>query len=795
MLRSYRWQAVVMGLMSLNVGAQDVVIDAAAQPDSQLPTIPVDERSTAEPEKPHRERRQSAIVDEVIVTAQKREEAVQDVPISISAFSGEKLEALGVTDPSKLNLVAPGLQMNESAGYTITFLRGVGTDAFLLADPSVATYIDEVYRPFSMAANKKFGITERVEVLKGPQGTLFGRNAVGGAISIVTKKPSLAGLAVNATAELGDYDARSAKVYANIPLLDDFAFAVTAFHDERDSYYNGVTGVSLSQPDGVPVPGENTDGFQVKLLYAPTDWSEFQFSYSRIEDSSGMSYAINEDPHPLFFFVPAQHGYNDTRTSLYPRLGGTDQVYIGSAKFQFGKFDVKLLGSRQEIHSYNTEDFDGSGWNLIDFDVRDMFSESTTAELQVLSNQNSWNSEKFSWIFGAYYFDSEQGVKPVYADVAGTDLVNGNVASIALPPEILALIPDPLASLIPLGGLLTFDGIVGTESLSGYFQTTYHFNDWFALTLGGRYQEEKRRVIDSRTYTLQADGSRGITLFDARDADPATYKNFGPKVTLEFRPADGTMIYASFQQAQKSGTFNVINLLDNKAEKVKAEDITAYEVGLKTDLFGNLVRLNSSAFYYDQRNSLVQFVSIFGGGIISFENAPKSRIYGLDYDLTIDVLPDILNGVYLTTSGAFIDAEYTSFHNCKGFGDVDGLYGEGNECTGNRGIRAPKFSGRVGLNKLFSFDESSVEIAGDYYHNSGYYTAATNTRRSHQKAYSVANAYAKYTYDPFRISITAFVNNVFDELYTHARLNTDVGNFVTYAPPRTYGIRFSWAYD
>ena len=415
-----------------------VVAASAAQAQAEIIKldVPTAEATSASSDPVAPQPRKSALVEEVLVTAQKREENLQDVPIAITALSGDQLRALGVTNPYDLSTVVPGLQQTEAVGFSVAYLRGVGTDAFLMADPSVALYIDDVYLPFSMAANQKFGKLERTEVLKGPQGTLFGRNAVGGAINVVTKKPSFARFEMSTELEIGDYGQKAIKYYANLPMLDNLAINVSALHDSRDSYYDGVTEVSISDPDGKQVDGERSNGFQAKLAYEPADWLELGFNISRViqQGVSGL-YSPNDQPSPLgtLLGIQPQKGFDDTATNEKAFLSVTNDVASGYIKSEFSAFDVKLLGSYQDITSGNSIDFDGSPLPLVGFQVVENAGEIKTAELQILSNQNSWGAENWSWIVGAYYFDSDQGTPEITAEVGSTSVAQGRLFGIDLP--------------------------------------------------------------------------------------------------------------------------------------------------------------------------------------------------------------------------------------------------------------------------------------------------------------------------------------------------------------------------
>jgi len=266
-------------------GREDPETDAASgaspadvqptAPDS-LPTVPVEQRAEVEgpPENKGRSApRRNVLVEEIVVTAQKREENIQDVPVAVAAFSGEQLSVLGVEDTKDLAIVTPGLQFSELAGFTLIYLRGTGTDSFLpYSDPSVATYVDGLYIPAQQGLVTSFGGVERVEVLKGPQGTLFGRNSTGGAINVVTKAPN-GELEVSGQGELGTMGTRKAQAYVSFPILDSLAGSISGIYNHVDAYYKLVTddlGPGDSPPEG-PIRDEESKGLRAKLHWQPSE--------------------------------------------------------------------------------------------------------------------------------------------------------------------------------------------------------------------------------------------------------------------------------------------------------------------------------------------------------------------------------------------------------------------------------------------------------------------------------------------------------------------------------------------
>ena len=200
----------------------------------------------ASPEAAHSEA--SYPIEEIVVTAQKREQSLSDVPISVQAFSAGQLNAKGVLNLGDLPKLSPGVTVTTQVSYVSTYIRGVGSDAFLLADPSVAYYVDGIYYPFASGAVQDFGAVKRVEVLKGPQGTLFGRNAIGGAINVVTESPHFEAPSLSAQSITGRYARPNARFHANVPLTETVAFSGSVFRNSTINHIDGRDNVRPGNP-------------------------------------------------------------------------------------------------------------------------------------------------------------------------------------------------------------------------------------------------------------------------------------------------------------------------------------------------------------------------------------------------------------------------------------------------------------------------------------------------------------------------------------------------------------------
>lgn len=731
--------------------------------------------------------RKSRMLEEVLVTAQKRAENNQDVPISVTAFNSETLDALGVSNPQDLQRVTPGLTYTTTQGASIIYLRGVGSDAYLMADPSVALYIDNVYFPFAQGLAQSFGAIESIEVLKGPQGTLFGRNAVGGAINIHSKSP---GQNPEASLQFGyeSYNTQSLRLYGSYPITDKLAISVSAFQNRSEPYYDG------SVDNGKPFGDDESDGIRVKLRADLSDTLQLNLAGFTYNGSGpGSLLTPNAEPSPAYSaLLPAEDGY-------YVELDAPvdqnleNEVYYASLEWALTPFDLKLLASKQHIDINYATDFDGTSQPIISFIAENQLADVNTAELQFLSNGDSWGSNWLSWIVGAYYFESTQGYDPVILQMLDLDLAAGTLAGMTLPITFLSPLVDAIgASNVLPNGNLALHSLIGTESIAGFFQATAELTEWMSLTLGARYQDEYRQVIKSGS-EFQTISDGGYTLADYSDGRNNTTYSFKPKVSLDFRPLPDRdfLLYLSYQEALKSGTYNVVTLYD-EPDYVQPEELTAYEIGIKSEWLDGLLRINVAAFQYEQVNQQVQFVSTFQGGAVSFENAGGTEVDGFDFDATAQLLPSLINDLILTASGAYLNGQFTDYTNARGYDEDTGLVFEDGDYTGHIIPRTPEWTAALGLNKSFFFERSVIELGTDVYYNGGFYYLPQNTQASYQDEYHVLNARISYFYEPWNLRVTAFGNNLEDKKYSDGLFQTDFGVQRHLAKPVSYGLKVNW---
>lgn len=728
----------------------------------------------------------NALIEEVIVTAQKREESSQDVPISISAFNGDVLLDMGIEDTTELGSLVPGLQFSAIVGFQMIYIRGIGTDNFVpSADPSVATYVDGIYVPVGQGATQSLGKVSRVEVLKGPQGTLFGRNSTGGAISITTEDLGNE-LAVSVNAEYGSFDKRLYSGSLSVPLSEKIAIGLSGVSSEQDPYYTSTK---------YETPKSTLDAARIKARIDITDNIELSITGTKTRQATlGTQIGKNIRPSALGSLVGIRAQKDDYRAETdFPANGKSEQELLyGSLAWAAPWMDVKLLLSDQSNYANPAVDFDGSSLPLITFSTPFRnFAELRTAELQFTSNENSWKSDLFNWTFGFYYFESQAGYDPVYLS-AGSGLLD-QVADIPVLDELVSSLADlfPNTVLGPNGTTLAFSGILDTESYSGYFQSTVYLAEYLDLTIGARAQYEDRGLKKASVGLLNpTDSDIGVDVFQF-PLESESESNISPKAVLTYKPNDFSMFYASYSVGYKSGTFNIVNVYA-PPNYIKPEEVTSYEIGTKTDLFSGAMRINAAVFYNQITDLQSGFVSLLAGGAVRFLTVPDAETRGADLDITLLPMPRSNPGLAIIVNGAYVDAFYNDFPDGSGFDPDTGIQVSGQDFSGNRIVRTPRVSGGLGVSQSIDAFGGELKFSSRLYYNGGYFYDSSNDVE--EDAYTTVDANISYLHFDSNVKITFYGKNIGDEQYHNAQFLTDFGVVSTLAPPAEYGARVQWEY-
>jgi iron complex outermembrane receptor protein len=746
----------------------------------------------------------SRLLEEVIVTAQKREENIQDVPISVQAFSEETLDALGIFNQSDLQMVTPTLNVSNVMAFTTIYLRGVGTDAYLTADPSVATYIDGIYLPIAVGLAQDFGVVERIEVLKGPQGTLFGRNTNGGALNIMTRDPLLGEFDAQLNLTVASYPDLHSKAYISVPIGETFAFSFSPVYAKTEHFVQNTA----PDPEG-PTHDDESEGYRLKLRWAPFDWVDATVAGLRLNaDTPGALVIPSEEPTTLGMAIGIpENNYQrgDDETELDHCCGSVvdNEMLYGKIEFFTPWFDIKALASDQQIRSSTIVDFDASGREGIGLTNTGFGGDIQTAELQLVSNPDSWGSDWLRWIVGAYKFEGLTG----YLEPEDRLELYANLLDPVLAPlqGVLSLVDSLGLGILPANlnsGVLYAKNLVATDSESFFAQATFTLTEWLDITLGVRHQDEGRELLESELGLLV--GGEELTLFTYdyavnQEGDRVSTKlatvTTSPKVSFELRPFDEeTLIYLSYQEATKSGTYNGFAVTGPPTYALP-ESIEAWELGLKTRFLQGTLIFSAAIFDYQIENQQVQFVSLTTGGSVSFENAEQSHIRGFDFDVTWVIAPHLVDGLVMVGGAGWLEtAEFTAYPNAKGYTDNSGTTSQNQDFSGNRIPKTPELSGNLALSKTWMFDRGELEVAADVYFTDEFFYEPTNRAESLEEGYALWGARIGYLYEPWNTRLTLFGRNLTDEHRTRGSQGVEFGRSITPGEPMTYGLRLAWKY-
>ena len=650
---------------------------------------------------------QNNAIEEVIVSAEKRNESLQDVSISVTALTEDVLETKNITDFVGLSAIAPGVTVAKNEGYkTIISIRGVGdeTNQNAIAAPSVALHMDGIFIASKFSLRTDFIDLERIEVLRGPQGTLFGQNSTGGTINVISQKPSFDETKGKIDLAIGNYGLTKFRGAANIPLSDKVATRMSVVSTDRNGFSKNI----LNNQD---LDDANHTSLRSDWFFDISDTTSLRV-FGQFFDANNNGAAMKglDDPTPNPRKL-AQDSASDYQLS--------SEIIAAILNVELGFADLKILASSQEDDIYVSRDNDrhnfgdvhGSGplegipYIAAEYRPETSVVETTTFEVNLISNEPI--NEKIDWIIGALYFDHEIAnaiyeVKDVN-NIKLLDQMDG-----AFTPYVHA----PICATNPFEGICfaAYDAELGfvseayptRESFSVYGQATYNAQDNMRYIFGMRYTEDSFSSDVTNFFGLQ-------TYLIEDEIDEKT-----GKFAIEYDVDGDTMVYASYTKGFKPGGSNLTfgwpeddeqNFGAQPAPQLiyplfKSEIIDAFELGLKTDLMEGRMRANVSAFMYDYEN--LQFQStdpdVYRGGVA---NIPESEMSGIELEL-IGILSDTLSmDLRISTLDTEITADYEALDNIKSelyfFGEEPQRYALRENIKGNRLAKSPEFTANFGL--------------------------------------------------------------------------------------------------
>lgn len=683
----------------------------------------------------------------IVVTAQKRSEALEDVPISIASVSSEQLEQRNIEEVLDLPQTVPSLRINYAGTFVLPTIRGVGSIVALPGlTQNIATYVDGYYVPTPSASNFALSNVESVNVLKGPQGTLFGANATGGAIQIQTLDPEYQTAAL-AKLSYGSYDDVGVEAYYTTGLTDNVAMNVAASYGYGEGY---ITNVATGDDD---VGQYDRWSVRSKLLVKPTDTLNFLFTYEHTYADDPISQlVVPRNGISAGNLVPGTVlSYDDPKEVSLDNPGfarrETDS-YTLTSEFDFGFATLTSYTGYREDYISQGLDYDASSAPL-NFSNWDVDDSTFTQELNLASNGNG----PLNWVLGGFYMK--------YKDAYDFNVNGGD----------------------------TFTSRNETESYAVFADATYEVVPSLFLTGGIRYTEDKPCV----SFNLQ------VASFT--DAGCAKFDNVSVRGVARYELDGVSNIYASYSQGYRSGGLPASSF---STVPVEPETIDAFEIGYKTG--GYPLRLTIAGFYYDYQD--IQVTSYGEGGQSLTVNAAKAEIYGIDGDLTYDVTDDFSISLsaawthaeyksFNTAVGRFTDGAAFSEPNGCPDGTVGGVpVGYLGVCphdaTGTAVERTPDFSGNIAANYGFDlFGGRMMANANLFYSGSYYFDPAHQLK---QPSYTLLNLKATWTDPSDHLDLSVFGKNVTDEEYFVSNFIDPSAARARYGEPATYGASLTYRY-
>ncbi|WP_374595366.1 TonB-dependent receptor [Sphingosinicella sp.] len=699
-------------------------------------------------------------IEEIVVTAQKRAQNLQDVPVSVTAFSDTAIREAGFTNSLSIGDQVPNLEIKTFGGVPNIFIRGVGNNDFNASSIGpISIYRDDVV--VASTGSQIFSLfdLERIEVVRGPQGTLFGKNTTGGAIQFFSKLPGDE-FEGNARFGYGRFDLFEAEAAASLPLGEGLSLRVAGIVRRRDgektNLYTGEDTINVDEAAARAIlrwhPSADTD---VRLsIGGGRDRSDY-LENKPVGTINGADLFGYTDPYPdnanLLNFNGPSRNYSD---NLFINLNITQSI---------GNLTFKSITGYDKSDVDNRVDVDGGPFRI------DEITFLTDAEQVTQEFQLAYDSGPLNAIGGLFYFQEN-----LDADSNADLLGELSFADGALP--------------------LITRATRKNKAYAIFGQATYAVAPAFRVTLGGRYTIDKVRA------THRADLVPGFFDADIPDGAPVplvpfarmkdTFKSFSWRVAADYNVTDDVLAYASIDKGFKAGGFN-IGIITSVAERtqVDPEYLTSYEIGIKSTLFDRRLRLNVSAFYYDYTDLQVLSVNRQAGSTVptlGLDNAADAEIKGIELEAT--ALPT--DWLDLGLNLGILDAKYKNYLS----GAIDPETGEPRDFSGNRLPGAPKFTLSTFAQVTIPVGEFETRWRAEYnYTGKKYYNNAQSDLISSGEGYGLLNLRATLA-DPAKgWELAAWAKNVTGKAYIVDATDTSGFGFVPryYGERATYGVELS----
>ena len=703
-------------------------------------------------------------LSEIVVTAQRREQLVTDVPIAITAVDGDSLRAAGIQSVSDLKFQTPGFISQSGTGYTQLYIRGVGNAIYVGADPSVATFIDDVPRTYGSLVDNFINV-ERVEVLKGAQGGLYGRNATGGVVNIITRQPGDEP-AMRVNVSTGEYQLADAAAYVNIPFSETAAANVSLARRVHDPHIKNLARLNpyppgttsfFGDPNAPIVPSRLNDedfyGLDGKFRLNLTETLKVTLSgdYSRKNDAGGNGWVQRD---PAFNYL-VYRGYAQAAGISNP----LPPWPVPPRRSAYASIE----------HFSKTEDYGGSARVDLALGGVDLSSISALR----------WNNSNFRGDLGAAPvpmagFETDFNRKSFYQELRFVSTGTGPLRFVGGATYFRDTIVSRIDGLFVGFPLPPTDSTVRSRNYSVYGEISYDLTEALTLTGSARYIGETKRAFFPPQAGLPADTAR------------TKQKKLLPSATLSFDLGDG-LVYARYARGFKTGGINPLVLpaafLGQPGSTFGGETVDTFEGGYKAQLFERRVQLTTAVFYNDYKGLQIARAGNAANPLVSnaILNAGTARTYGAEAAATWRVIPEVT----VSANIGYLNARY------KNAGSVGSPVVDAFVASGNRMSLAPEWQGGASVDFNVPLSDS-LRIKGNVLYS---YVDRFNHQYEEdplleQPGYSVVNTRIGLATMDERFALYAFANNLFDEYYTIFGTKNSVGVLTTEAPPRVAGATF-----
>jgi iron complex outermembrane receptor protein len=705
-------------------------------------------------------------LEEIVVTAQKTSAAaVQKTPIAVSAFSAADLKSTLTTDIKDLSIRTPGLIVSQVAQSASIYIRGVGTNnVFNGSDPDVTLQIDGVYLARPNAAFTDFLDVDRIEVLRGPQGTLYGRNAVGGTINIISKSPSDTFVG-REELTLGNFKMVQEEAYISGPLIPGLLKGSLAISYLRhDAYEKNIV------PGGNDIDNANRGGVRGQLRWEPNDNVDATTRFDiYVTDENWQSISVLLAPVPNAPLANSVIGSNSRVALNSPQRGWTHDGGV-SEEINW-RVDPHL--SFKWISAYRKNSFHLN----VDTDITEIkFNEAVQNEhereiTQEFDLQASYSN--FDGVAGLYYFDE-------------TDRSLG----------IARVYPTPLVSSAPPGPVYAqLTPSTSSQAEAAFAQFSYHLTPRIDLTAGYRYTLE-RRHLDQDFVNYISFGPKHFNApgFPFINSTTRHFHGSTPKFGINWSVRSDVMLYFSATRGYKSGGLNW-TASTAATESFDPETLMSYEVGAKTEWFDRRLRVNLTGFKYNYRNLQVQ--SLVNATSIAIGNAATASTRGLEVEVSVKPTPNwqlsgyatLLNATYDSYPNAAVPATLLAYvASLPQFNAATRTF----NASGNRLDAAPRVTASLSVQRSWNLHQgSSIYARGEYYWQGRTYYDPTNLLEQSQGPYGLINTYLGYKTADGLWETQLWGKNLADRSYIIAAAANGLGPSGLIGSPRTLGARIT----